>query len=80
MIAHADAVSLQLIRSIVCRLDSGLVYLRIADAIISREGDREKAVEALQKQRALLAAELTKLDAAITVCGLIVPPGGEGGA
>lgn len=79
MMTPADSVALQLIRSIAFRLDGGLVHLRIAEAIIERDDDRQKAVEALQKQRALIAAELVKLDAAITVSASSVRPIAEKG-
>ncbi len=70
----ADLVTLQLIRSIASRLDGGLVHLRIAEGVIERDDDRRHAIEALHTQRALIAAELVKLDAAITVCSGSLPP------
>ena len=73
----ADIVTLQLIRSIAFRLDGGFVHLRIAEGVIERDDDRQKAVEALHKQRALIAAELAKLDTAITVCANSLPPGSK---
>ncbi len=76
----ADIVSLQLIRSIAFRLDGGFVHLRIAEGVIERDDDRRHAVEALHRQRALIAAELAKLDAAITVCASSLPPSWKGGA
>jgi len=80
MMTPADIVTLQLIRSIAFRLDGGLVNLKIAEGMIERDDDRQKAVESLQKQRALIAAELVKLDAAITVCASSLPPSRKGGA
>ncbi len=71
----ADLVTLQLIRSIAFRLDGGLVHLRIAEGIIERDDDRRNAVEARQKQRALIVAELVKLGAAVAVCfGSLLSP------
>ncbi|MEO0620496.1 MAG: hypothetical protein AAFZ01_14610 [Pseudomonadota bacterium] len=77
---ETDRTILVLLQSIRFRLNGGTVWLKIAEGVIERDEGRQDAIDAMLAQRRTLEWELSKLNAAITLCEMQCPPSDHGGA